>query len=363
MKKSLIALAVLAFAGAASAQSSVTLFGVVDTNLQHGSGSVANKTALGNSGIASSQLGFRGVEDLGGGMSASFWFEMGVNTDDGSGQGTNTNNQVSGNSPAGFAGGQGLTMNRRMTVSLGGAWGEVRLGRDYTPMFRAMTIYDPFGTNGVGTSQALNSQATGTANNQTRVRASNSIAYHYNTGGFTGGPGIYGAAAYWLGENASNTALPTGTNDGKGWGARIGYASGPFDVSVASGKTRYAAGNVKMSNIGASWNFGMAKLMGEYSADKYGTVAGKGGVVGVQVPVGPGEIRLAYSRYRLDTGADPATKKLALGYVHNLSKRTALYATYARVRNSGGATQALNGASTAANGSSTGYDLGVKHAF
>lgn len=60
---------------------------------------------------------------------------------------------------------------------------------------------------------------------------------------------------------------------------------------------------------------------------------------------------------------DPTSKKLALGYVHNLSKRTALYATYARVTNSGGAAASLNGSVTAANASSTGYDFGVRHAF
>src|SRR3954470_15114994 len=96
MKKSLIALAVLAAAGAASAQSSVTLFGIVDATVQHvsnsgpGGGSV---TRLHNSGESSSRLGFRGTEDLGGGMSGSFWLEAGLNNDDGTGQTLSTNNQ------------------------------------------------------------------------------------------------------------------------------------------------------------------------------------------------------------------------------------------------------------------------------
>ena len=89
MKKSLIALAALAAAGAASAQSSVTLFGIVDATIAHGRASGtgnANKTALSNSGYNSSRLGFRGTEDLGGGMSASFWLEGGVSNDDGAGK-------------------------------------------------------------------------------------------------------------------------------------------------------------------------------------------------------------------------------------------------------------------------------------
>src|SRR5947209_7985472 len=148
MKKSLIAIAALAAtaAGPVLAQSSVTLFGIVDTNLAHGSGTASSKTQLTNSGYNSSRLGFRGVEDLGGGMSASFWLEAGLNTDNGTGAGTNTNNQTTGAAPA-AAGGQGMTFNRRATVSLTGNWGELRLGRDYTPQYWTLGLFDPFGNN------------------------------------------------------------------------------------------------------------------------------------------------------------------------------------------------------------------------
>ena len=120
MKKSLIALAVLAASGAAMAQSSVTLFGIVDATYAYGSGSVANKSQLTNSGYNSSRLGFRGVEDLGGGMSASFHLEAGLNNDNGSGATTSTNNQGA----SGVTGGGGLTFNRRSTVSLNGGFGD-----------------------------------------------------------------------------------------------------------------------------------------------------------------------------------------------------------------------------------------------
>ena len=211
MKKSLIALAVLAASGAAMAQSSVTLFGIVDATYAYGSGSVANKSQLTNSGYNSSRLGFRGVEDLGGGMSASFWLEAGVNNDNGSGGTTSTNNQGA----SGVTGGGGLTFNRRSTVSLNGGFGEVRLGRDYTPTFWNHTIYDPFGTNGVGSS--VNTFSTLGSGTTTLVRANNSIGYFLYltdmevlefTGNATGGSynaGILGAApapyvATWLAE-------------------------------------------------------------------------------------------------------------------------------------------------------------------
>jgi predicted porin len=357
MKKSLIALAVLAsFAGVASAQSSVTLFGIVDATLAHGSGSASNKTQLTNSGYNSSRLGFRGTEDLGGGMSASFWLEAGLNNDDGQGAATNSNNQASG-AGAAVAGRQGLTFNRRSTVSLAGGWGELRLGRDYTPQFWNLTVFDPFGTNGVGTTQTLNSIITGV----TAVRASNSIGYFLpgNLGGF------YGQVQYYLGENNSNVA---NKDDGTGYGLRLGFANGPFNVALALSRTKYAAGDVQQNNVAGQWDFGVAKLMGEYSFDKNEAVTsgkGKGYLIGGLIPVGAGEIRLAYSRYKVElAAATPTAKKYALGYDYNLSKRTVLYATYAHVSNSGGSGQALNGATlTSPNDSSSGYDFGIRHAF
>jgi predicted porin len=86
--------------------------------------------------------------------------------------------------------------------------------------------------------------------------------------------------------------------------------------------------------------------------------------VGVHVPIGAGELKAAWSVYKIDSGAtEPKGRKLAVGYVHNLSRRTALYATLAQVRNSGGSTHALNGAATGANRNSSGFDLGVRHSF
>jgi len=89
--------------------------------------------------------------------------------------------------------------------------------------------------------------------------------------------------------------------------------------------------------------------MGTYSSDRLGAVKARGGSLGVTAPLGVGELRAGYSQYRIASGiTNPTTNKLAFGYVHNLSKRTALYTSYAGVGNSRGATQALNGAATGA---------------
>jgi predicted porin len=372
MKKSLIALAVLAAAGTASAQSSVTLFGVVDAALQHVSNSGgASGTRMVQGQNTRSNFGLRGTEDLGGGMAASFWLEADVAVDDGTGGTTNTNNgATNANGANGNAGGAtGLVFNARSTVSLSGGWGELRLGRDYTPAFRSISAFDPFGTRGSGTNQILNSTGL-LANATTSVRASNSIGYFLPTMG-----GVYGELKYWLGENASNavgtvgaaTGLAT-SKDGRGAGLRVGYASGPFNVAAAYDRTKYAVGDYTESNIGGSWDFGMAKVMAVVERDKSGSTDGRGWEIGTVVPVGAGDIKASYARYRIEpaAGLQPTAKKIALGYVHNLSKRTAVYVTYARVKNSNGSNAPVQGGAfgnPGINQSSTGYDVGLKHSF
>lgn len=364
-------MAALAAAGLASAQSSVTLFGVVDATLQRVTNSgvgAGNVIRLTNSGYNSSRLGFRGTEDLGGGMSASFWLEAGVSNDDGQGAATNTNNQAVGafvpttgaNAPV-RPGTQGLTFNRRSTVSLGSGWGELRLGRDYTPQFWNLTVFDPFGTNGTGTTQTLLGVTGGAITGATAVRASNSFGYFLpgKLGGF------YGQLQHYRGENPSTAGVTE--DDGNGLGVRIGYASGPLNVALGMSSTNAAAGDIKQNNVGAQWDFGFAKLMGHFAFDEAGAAEGRGFLVGGLVPVGSGEIRAAVSQYQVEGGAtEPRSRKMALGYVHNLSKRTAVYTTYARVTNSGGATSsAVPGAAPGpvANGSSTGLDIGLRHSF
>ena len=364
MKKTLVAAAACAAAGLACAQSSVTVFGVLDAAVTYttGSGPVsASKWQLTNSANSFSRLGFRGTEDLGGGMSASFWLEAGLMNDTGSGFSTNTNNQASGNTLGG-----GLAFNRRSTVSLSGRFGELRLGRDYTPSFWNTAIFDPFGTgSGIGASQLYFTGLGGLAA-PTGTRASNSIGYFLPAGL----SGFYGQAMYAMGENPSNTVPSDARHDGNYAGIRLGWQGGPWHVAVATGTTQYAAtGDLRVSNLGLSYTFASLsnlKLEGELYDESLGEVDGRGALVGFIWPVGPGEVRFSYAWYeRIPVGdvPKPTTQKLALGYVHNLSRRTALYATVARIENSNGAAQALTGAITSPNGSSTGTEFGMRHAF
>ena len=343
MKKSLVALAVLAASGAAMAQSSVTLFGIVDAAYGVGKGSISNKTQLKNSGYNSSRLGFRGVEDLGGGLKAGFHIEAGANTDDGTGSASSAVNQAQ---TAANVGTQGLTFNRRSVVTLSGSMGELILGRDYTPQFWSETVYDAFGTNGVGT--YIGAFKGGT----TGVRSSNGIGWK--------SPSVGGVALWaqsWMGENASTAAKV-----GNGNGFRITFDQGKFSAAYADSSLTTGAGTTnKTSNLGASYDLGVAKLMAQSNTTKLtGAADIKGRNIGALVPMAGGTFRVSQAQ---TDQAGKIAKQTSVGFVNPLSKRTDLYATYARVSNSGGSAVALNGASTAANASSTGYEFGVKHSF
>lgn len=354
MKKYLVPAVMLAITGMANAQSSVTLFGIVDAMMQRGQGSIADRTQMGSGGSSSSRLGFRGTEDLGGGLWAGFWLESGFLTPSGAGTASNTNNQANG-----VTGGGALTFGRRSTVSVGGNWGEVRLGRDYSPQYYNRFTYDPYGNNGVGASQTNVGSVTSLIN-----RVSNSIAYHLPTNQW----GVYGVAEYYMGQNPSSAGATR--RDGTGGGLRLGWKNKSFDIAVAHATTKYAttatAGDITSTNIGGRYDFDAFSVMGGYYRDKVDRAAGitgKGAQIAGVWRVGVGEVKTMYSYYGTSAAGDPETKKISLGYVHNLSKRTALYGTYARVKNSGGAATSLNGSTTEANRSSSGLDLGIRHAF
>ena len=376
MKKSLIALAALATAGFASAQSSVTVFGVVDTAFQRVSrdavGSDVSTNRLASGANKTSRLGFRGVEDLGGGLKANFWLEAGISTDDGSGASTRiaTNNQAA---PAAVGGaGQGLTFNRRATVGVSGGFGEVRLGRDSVVGLLTQESFDPFDANGVGSQrQVVYANAIQAGTNVTAVssvRASNMINYFSpNIAGFTADIG------YAFNENPS--APSAGRENGRLVTARLGYTLGKFNAKLGGTQIENAAGDFQEVTIGASYDFGIIKPALAYHRNEVkaaGVEPTNVIIVSATAPVGPGLIRVAYTRAdQKGNGAATANSNndgniFALGYIYNLSKRTSLYTTYALSDNKNGSARYQVGGSPGAatpNGRTTGLDLGVTHSF
>lgn len=351
-------LACASLCSVASAQSSVTLFGIADAVLTRGNGSVTDKTALGSGGLQSSRVGFRGVEDLGGGLKASFHLEAQFYIDTGEGQATNTNNQTSGTIAA-PAGTQGMTFARRSTLSLEGQWGELRVGRDFSSQYRNRLELDPFGSAGVGAIQPF----VGSLGGPVSTRASNMMGYYLPRG--LGG--VYGQFQYYLGESAGTQPA----DDGTGVNMRLGYAWGALNVSASAARTEYTqtstTGDILTQNLGVQYQLGSVKLLtGVFRDVVYRAnlpLRGKGWTAGGIWALKAGEVRFALSEYGTDALSRPEARKLSLGYVHNLSKRTALYTTWARVSNSGGATFSLNGAATGPNRSSTGMDVGIRHQF
>jgi predicted porin len=402
MKKSLLALAALtAFAGVASAQSSVTVFGGIDLAARNvKNGPAGSLKTLSTDGNYSSRLGFRGVEDLGGGLKAGFWLEAGVGADTG-GFGVT--------SGAATTSGVGAVWNRRATASLMGDFGEIRLGRDYTPTFWNHTQFDPFGTNGVGNANNLigtgatssgsattrilgvPSGAAGDSRTGTHVRADNSIGYHLPSLG-----GLYGQVMVAAGEGAVGN---------KYTGARLGYAAGPVNVAVAFGKTDLVVDSLKAFNVAGSYNLGFATVFVVYHNYKVGSsepgsvgavAAGsswgvpgnrdlKNYLLGTTVPLGQGTFKFSFAKTKGDlnsgnaafngtagsgapTRLDASATQIALGYVYDMSKRTSLYTHYSTIKNKKGAHFYASGsgpayANTTADFTSSGYEFGIKHTF
>jgi predicted porin len=365
MKKHLLAHAALALcATTASAQSSVTIFGIADAAIRSTkNGSAASLTGMTSDGYGSSQLGFRGTEDLGGGLSANFWLESQISLPSGA--------TGSSNLPGQF-------FNRKSTVSLASkSLGEIRLGRDYTGPHLLQCRFDPFGCNSIGASSIFrNSTATSinqafgsTGTNQhPLVRVSNSAQYILPQG--LGG--AFGGLMYSDGkEDATSVA-----GNSKATGAHLGYADQKLYVAAAFFNTKntlVAGETFRDTAFAANYDFGFFKTGVMHRIYKYQSAKLVTTSLSASVPVTDvGTASLTYVRANqrgttaanADIGMNDANM-IALGYLHLLSKRTALYASVAQLDNKGGARFVLPGgrAGILAGEKSTGYQAGIRHTF
>ncbi len=332
MKKSLLALAALtAFAGVASAQSSVTLFGIVDASARSvdndGTGTVYS---LASGGGGTSRLGFRGIEDLGGGLRAGFWLEGQVDTD---------------------TGGAGFNFQRRATVSLIGGFGELRLGRDFTSTYLNWGAADVFGYTGVANSGNVRGTYLGQGSIATAVRTNNQIIYILPAMG-----GLYGQINVGLGE---------GTGD-KYTGGRLGYAAGPLNIGAGYGKTERGVAELESMNISGSFNIGFARLFAGYENSEYSSGATRNDMdlytVAFTIPMGKGTFKGQYTEADSSDNSYDASM-FGLGYTYSMSKRTTLYASYGTIDNDSGNRYKLDARAVSAGGKSTGYEFGINHTF
>ena len=346
MKKTIVALAVLgSFAGIAAAQSSVTLFGIADVAVRHGMSSGQSLNSVVTGGLSTSRFGVRGQEDLGGGMKASFWLEGSANFDNGT------------TDSAFWA--------RRSTVSLVGSFGEARLGRFQSSERLLIEDFDPSSTTGIGSTAALFDRLGATAT--TGAPAGTSIAVDLsrfnnlvtyilpgNLGGF------YGSVDKSFKEGVDGAQMTS---------ARIGFKASGFDISSALSSTDAKGLQFKMATTAGSYDFGVAKAVLMYTTNSFGAPAQKQVTGAVIVPFGANKFYASYTKStanaaaKLIAGVGDATH-MALSYQHSLSKRTALYTTYAKITNSGlGRFNVSGSPSVKAGDSSSAYDVGLRHSF
>ena len=303
MKKSLIALAVLGFAGAAMAQSSVTLYGVADAGLGKAKSAGETKVNMQSAGTmnnGTSRLGVRGVEDLGGGLKAGFNFETGLSLENG-------NTSTAG---AGFWG-------RSANMWLGGNWGTFQMGRTLNPSFYGVAAWE----------------LTGTAN----------YSVVGNTYGYVGGARNSSEFSYktpdFGGLSAKLGYIMKADNGGNAkWDLNVIYANGPIAAGLSANK---AKGQKVGYALGGKYNFGNFAVAASYSDNHK---VRRGFSIGGTANFGAASVTLDLTRDTKNLAGKKYTNGLLEGK-YALSKRTFMYAAYLR----------LDG--------NNNYGLGVRHNF
>jgi predicted porin len=248
----------LACAGTAWAQSSVTLYGVLDTNIEYVNkmsptapgtpgfpGAAASKIDMNTGGLSGSRWGLRGDEDLGGGNKALFVLESGFGVNDGRLQQG------------------GRLFGRQAFVGLDTRFGKFTFGRQYTTLFEALDNFSP----------------TAYSTQYEPIIFMTGLNFRSdNTAKYTGTFGPVTALAHWSFGNGVFGAgqVPGQFKRDSGYGAAVAYAGGPFGATIAYdqanpsmtpfGDTGY--GSAKKLAVAASYTVGPAKLIGGYRWEK-----------------------------------------------------------------------------------------------
>ncbi len=345
MKKTLIALAVLTVSGAAFAQSTVTLYGRIDLGAAYNSSATnikgsTPKLSMASGQAGASRFGVKGTEDLGGGLKADFLIEAGVAADTG-----------------------GVTQlgDRNVYADLNGGFGAVRVGRFLNPQLLQVGKFAAFGTDYAGSGGNImhvegaryNNAVSYTTPAIAGFSATVMTAFEESNTFRVAQPQGATASTSSTASNASSTTGNAVPATKKPVNIGLNYANGPIAVGLAYAENG-VSGPKGLTNFGASYDLGVAKIMAQYETNSNITAAtGKTAyMLGVTAPVGAGLVRAAYGARKsagiefapvaalsTTSGFSPANstanisayKNLAsVGYDYNLSKRTSLYGTYTR---------------------------------
>lgn len=363
MTKTLIAAATAAtfaaLAGAAQAQTAVTIYGIADAGyLRESGGSAGTLNKIGSGMGSYSRIGFRGNEDLGGGVSALFTLENGHRLD------------------TGEVDAAGSMFNRQAWVGLKSKAGMITLGRQYTPWHQALAqVGDPFSTGYAGGSKNVFPDFGA------NVRTSNTVMYTSPVV-----QGFVADIAYAFGEQAGSI------KSGRNIGASVGYSNGPLnvrlaynsknsDVAAAPGVTPVVRGNASNKLLAANYDFKIVKAYLAVSIDKgfnaaplgnannpYGfrrptaSTDGNEFLLGVVAPLGQGNLIATIMRKDDRTSFDQDARSWGLGYLYSLSKRSTIYTVYGHTVNKNGAGYTVANNSDAGTGDRA-FNLGVRHTF
>lgn len=329
--------------GSAQAQSSVQAYGLLDINVGQFQNAGGLKVKRMDSGdLSTSYIGFKGREDLGGGLSAAFQLETFLLADSGA---------------ATRVPGVDVFWARNANVSLSGGFGTVKLGRQGPPLFVSTLLFNSFGDS-FGFSPSIRQWYNAPAGTPLVGDSGWNNAVSYST------PSMGGVSANLMVAAGEGSATATGKNVG----GNVLYFGGPFAFTLAAQKVQ-AQGVLGRAisafpgyksqtsyQVGGSYNLGFAKLFAQYgkiSTDATADVDTKILNLSASIPVGPGAINLAWGSAKQTTqgsSAEPKSTMLTAGYVYSLSKRTDLYAVYMLDKYTGKS----NGSNIAA---------GIKHTF
>ncbi len=368
MKKSLIALAALsAFATAAQAQSSVTVYGLVDagyatSDISHGEGAKTKQkvvgglhSANGTGTLSGSRLGFRGTEDLGGGLKANFVYEFGINYSTGQAA---TTTATSNDAAILSANASGVGNVRQGWAGLSGNFGDLRIGthnslaKDNSESIdpnSGVTLQGYFYQAGLAVTRPANSitylsprmsgvqfQAqmdegeSTTSNTVAKDNSGTSFAIDYTAGKIK--------AVAWTETRKKQTYYGTSSNQ------LVALESGSVVLPISAGGSSTTANlidKITQDGFGASYNFGVAKVAAMTTTLKFkDATAGDNGeiksnLLGVEAPFGSKVlVRASISNGKI---VDNGTKTYDLdGYqlvaMYNMSKRSHLYAAIGQVK-------------------------------
>ncbi len=368
-KKILAALVALGFAGIAQAQTNVTIYGVLDTGFIKESGS---DTGMG--GNDDSLIGFKGTEDLGSGMKATFQLEKRFDLNNGvKFSGNNALDKLQGTDN----GENGADWQGAANVGLqGDAWGAFRLGRVNNIAIENFGDVDPFAVTGVASALVgYNLLYSEQIANTIRYDSPTWNDFGINLSYTLGKDDHRGASV----SNAEGTSYKYNKIGNDGFGVGLKYDSEDFLLLTANYDRLADSDKSWLWNIGAAYTYEGFTVSVGYQGTKVKAAAADiltdGGIntevtqkdwlIGLQYNTGPHTVKFSYNRGEIksDSDYDGKVNKYALGYTYDFSKRTSLYAIVAYTDSDNNYVGEIYNNNGATEDSVTSVQLGIKHMF